>query len=107
MEELLDNIKELYGKTIKHLPNLPQEASSVIKTIKNPIILINFIASHLEIAIDEKQSLLDIDSLRERAKYAMNLLVKEMQFLEVKEQIQNKVKFDMDKQQREYKRPRL
>ena len=99
---LLDNIKELYGKTIKHLPNLPQEASSVIKTIKNPIILINFIASHLEIAIDEKQSLLDIDSLRERAKYAMNLLVKEMQFLEVKEQIQNKVKFDMDKQQREY-----
>ena len=99
---LLDNIKELYGKSIKHLPNLPQEASSVIKTIKNPTILINFIASHLEIAIDEKQNMLNIDSLRERAKCALSLLVKEMQFLEVKEQIQNKVKFDMDKQQREY-----
>jgi len=98
----LDNIKELYGKSIKHLPNLPQEASSVIKTIKNPTILINFIASHLEIAIDEKQNMLNIDSLRERAKCALSLLVKEMQFLEVKEQIQNKVKFDMDKQQREY-----
>ena len=99
---LLDNIKELYGKTMKHLPNIPQEASSIMKNIKTPAILINFIASHIEVTVDEKQTMLDINTLKERAKYVMNLLVKEMQFLEVKEQIQNKVKFDMDKQQREY-----
>ena len=47
------------------------------KNIKTPAILINFIASHIEVTVDEKQTMLDINTLKERAKYVMNLLVKE------------------------------
>ncbi len=99
---MLDSIRDLYGKTAKSIPNMPSEAMSAIKNIKTPTILINFVASHINISVDDKQSLLEEFFIKTRAKRTMEFLLKEMQFIEVKEQIQNKVKLDMDKQQREY-----
>lgn len=99
---MLDSIRDLYGKTAKSIPNIPSEAMSAIKNIKTPTILINFVASHIDISVDDKQSLLEEFFVKMRAKRTMEFLLKEMQFIEVKEQIQNKVKLDMDKQQREY-----
>ena len=99
---MLDSIRDLYGKTAKSIPNMPSEAMSAIKNIKTPTILINFVASHINISVDDKQSLLEEFFVKMRAKRTMEFLLKEMQFIEVKEQIQNKVKLDMDKQQREY-----
>ena len=101
-EALIASIKDLSIQIINQSPNLPSEAAFAIKNIESPVFLVNFVASNLNVEITEKQNLLGILDLEERANRVLALLTKELQMLDLKNQIQNKVKVDMDKQQRDY-----
>ncbi len=101
-EALMDSIKDLSLKAIKLNPNIPGDAGFAIKNIDSPSFLVNFISSNLNASLEDKQKLLEVDSLRERATNLLAMLTKEIQMLELKNKIQDKVKVDMDKQQREY-----
>jgi len=101
-EALIASIKDLSIQIINQSPNLPSEAAFAIKNIESPVFLVNFVASNLNVEITEKQNLLSILDLEERANRVLALLTKDLQMLDLKNQIQNKVKVDMDKQQRDY-----
>ncbi len=99
---IIDTIKDLSLKIIKNNPNIPSEASFAIQNIQSNSFLINFVSSNLNLAVDEKQELLEIDSLQERALATLRYMDVELQKLELKNDIQSKVRNDMDQQQREY-----
>lgn len=99
---LLESVKDLSAQIIKLSPNLPSEAAFALKNIESQSFLVNFIASNLNIEVNEKQKLLDIDSLQVRTQNILGILTKELQMLELKNKIQSKVKTDLDKQQRDY-----
>lgn len=99
---LLESVKDLSIQIIKQSPNLPSEAAFALKNIESPSFLVNFIASNLNIEVDEKQKLLNIDSIQVRTQKILTILTKELQMLELKNKIQSKVKTDLDKQQRDY-----
>lgn len=99
---LLESVKDLSIQIIKLSPNLPSEAAFALKNIESPSFLVNFIASNLNIDVDEKQKLLDINSIQVRTQKILTILTKELQMLELKNKIQSKVKVDLDKQQRDY-----
>ena len=101
-EALISSIKDLSIQIINQSPNLPSEAAFAIKNIESPVFLVNFVASNLNVEINEKQNLLSILDLEERANRVLVLLTKDLQMLDLKNQIQSKVKVDMDKQQRDY-----
>lgn len=101
-EALISSIKDLSIQIINQSPNLPSEAAFAIKNIESPVFLVNFVASNLNVEIGEKQNLLGILDLEERANRVLALLTRDLQMLDLKNQIQNKVKVDMDKQQRDY-----
>ncbi len=101
-EALIASIKDLSIQIINQSPSLPSEAAFAIKNIESPVFLVNFVASNLNVEIGEKQNLLGILDLEERANKVLSLLTKDLQMLDLKNQIQNKVKVDMDKQQRDY-----
>ncbi|NWJ50837.1 MAG: endopeptidase La [Bacteroidetes bacterium] len=99
---MMATIKEMAVQIATQSPSIPTEASFAISNIDSPIFLINFIASNLNISLEEKQSLLEIDDVLERANRVLNYLTQELQILELRNQIQTKVKTDIDKQQRDY-----
>jgi len=99
---LVGSIKDIAIKVIKLSPHIPNEATFAIKNIEGSSFLINFISSNSEIKLKKKQGLLDISSLYDRAMKLLELLSAEVQILELKDDIQSKVKTDMDQQQREY-----
>ncbi|MDA3906666.1 MAG: endopeptidase La [Bacteroidales bacterium] len=99
---LLESVKDLSIQIIKLSPNLPSEAAFALKNIESPSFLVNFIASNLNIEVEEKQKLLKIDSIQVRTQNILSILTKELQMLELKNKIQSKVKTDLDKQQRDY-----
>jgi ATP-dependent Lon protease len=99
---LIDSVKEMATKIIELSPAIPTEASFALKNIDSPNFLINFIASNLNVGTAEKQELLQIDGLHEKGEKVLFHMNKEMQMLELKNQIQSKVKTDIDKQQRDY-----
>lgn len=101
-EILIRSIRELAMKIVELSPNIPTEANFALKNIDSPNFLISFIASNLNISLHEKQQLLEFQSLEDRAQEVYRHLTKEMQMLEIRNQIQSKVKLDLDKQQREY-----
>lgn len=96
------NIKDLAGQIVQLSPNIPTEAAIILKNIENPSFLINFVSSNLNTELAEKQELLRLDNLQERADLLMKLLQKELQFAELKNKVTNKTKTELDKQQREY-----
>jgi ATP-dependent Lon protease len=95
-------LKDLSKQIINASPNIPSEAIIAIKNINSPRFLLNFISSNLNIGLEEKQHILEILDIEERAKKVLEHLTKELQMLEIKSQIQDKVKTDLDKQQRDY-----
>ncbi|NOU60437.1 endopeptidase La [Marinifilum caeruleilacunae] len=99
---LVSSVKDIAIKVIKLSPHIPNEASFAIKNIEGSSFLINFISSNSEIKHDQKQRLLEFDHIRDRALKLLEYLVREVQVLELKDDIQSKVKTDMDQQQREY-----
>src|SRR5688572_26521437 len=89
-------------KIIQLSPNLPTEASIILRNIENPSFLIHSVSSNLNTDIKEKQRLLELNNIRERADLLMQLLQKELQFAELKNKVTTKTRTELDKQQREY-----
>lgn len=98
----VDNIKDVATQIIQLSPNIPSEASIILKNIENPAFLIHFVSSNLNTELQEKQKILQSDDIGERADILMQLLQKELQFAELKHKLTNKTKTELDKQQREY-----
>jgi len=101
-DALISSTRDLAVQIIKLSPNIPSEAAFAIKNIESPTFLINFVSSNLNVEVIEKQKLLEVVDLVERANLVLTYLTKEIQILELKNQIQSKVKVDLDKQQRDY-----
>ncbi|MBG6063087.1 ATP-dependent Lon protease [Flavobacterium sp. CG_9.1] len=99
---ILDSVKELAIQIIKESPNIPSEATFAIKNIESQSFLINFVTSNMNLSVKEKQDLLAINELKERALETLRYMNIELQKLELKNDIQSKVRFDLDQQQREY-----
>src|SRR5258707_10081429 len=101
-EAYVSNIKDLAAQIIQLSPNIPSEASIILKNIENPSFLIHFISSNLNTELHEKQQLLEIHHIKSRADLLMQLLQRELQFAELKNKLTNKTKTELDKQQRDY-----
>jgi ATP-dependent Lon protease len=101
-EAIVGSLKDLSLRIIKLSSNIPPEASFAVKNIENTKFLVNFICSNSDIDIEDKQKLLEIDNLKERSIRLLEHLTRQIQMLELKNDIQSKVKTDLDKQQREY-----
>lgn len=99
---IIESIKDLSLEIIKESPNIPTEASFAIKNIESSPFLINFVSSNISLSVTEKQALLEIDNLKERALETLRYMNIERQKLELKNDIQSKVHNDINKQQREY-----
>lgn len=101
-DALVSSLKDMSLQIIKDSPNIPSDASFAIKNIESPSFLINFIASNMSLTVSEKQEMLEESVVKDRATKVLALLTKELQLLELKNQIQSKVKVDIDNQQKEY-----
>ena len=99
---IIDSIKELALKIIKDNPNIPSEAAFAIRNIQSNSFLINFVCSNLNLGVEEKQELLEMEGLQDRALATLKHLNTELQKLELRNELQSKVRSDMDQQQREY-----
>ncbi|MBP5664183.1 MAG: endopeptidase La [Bacteroidales bacterium] len=99
---LISSIRDTAITMIKKSPQIPQESTIALRNIESPTFLLSFIASNLSVAVDEKQRILEIADIEERAKLILKLLNNDLQMLELKNQIQYKSKQELDKQQREY-----
>jgi ATP-dependent Lon protease len=96
------NIKDLAADIVQLSPNIPTEASIILRNIENPSFLIHFVSSNLNTDIKDKQRLLELNQIRQRADLLMQLLQKELQFVELKNKVTSKTRTELDKQQREY-----
>ena len=99
---LIGTIRDTAITMIKLSPNIPNDASFALKNIESHIFLLNFISSNLSASVKDRQAILELKDIEERAKTILKLLNKDLQMLELKNQIQFKSKQQMDKQQREY-----
>jgi len=99
---IIDSIKELALNIINESPNIPSDAAFAIKNIQSNSFLINFVSSNLNISVAEKQKLLEINDLQERALETLRYMNIESQKLSLKMDIQSKVETDINKQQRDY-----
>ncbi len=102
LEALVGSIKDLAAQIISISPNLPSEAGIILKNIENPSFLIHFVSSNLNSDLKQKQKLLEISDLKERAELLMSLMHTELQYAELKNKVTNKTRAELDKQQREY-----
>jgi ATP-dependent Lon protease len=99
---IIESIKELAIQIIKESPSIPTEATFAIKNIESNSFLVNFVSSNMNLSVKEKQELLAIHDLKDRALATLRHMNVELQKLELKNDIQSKVRFDLDQQQREY-----
>lgn len=99
---LIQSVRELAVQVISRNQRLPEEADLAIKNIDNPHFLLNFVASNLDVDLPTKQLLLECTEIPEMANQLLGILTKEQQMIELKQQIQSKVRIDLDKQQREF-----
>ena len=99
---IVGSLKDLSLKIIKLSVNIPPEASFAIKNISNPVFLINFICSNSEIEAKDKQKLLEVSNMKSRGIQLLEHLTREVQMLELKNEVQSKVKTDLEQQQREF-----
>jgi len=99
---LISSVKDIAIQIIEKSPNIPSEAVFALNNIESAVFLVNFVSSNLNINNDEKQKLLEMTDLEVKAKKVLELLTKELQMLDLKVDIQKKVKVDIDKQQRDF-----
>jgi ATP-dependent Lon protease len=102
LDASMRSIKETASKIVNLSPNIPSEASIAINNISSPAFLLNFISSNLQVSIAEKQGILEIKKFSERLEKVMEFLNKELQVLNLSEEIRSKVKTDIDDQQRDF-----
>ncbi|HSV10188.1 MAG TPA: endopeptidase La [Hanamia sp.] len=101
-EAMVSSIKELSGQIIQLSPNMPSEATIILRNIENPAFLIHFVSSNLNSNVVEKQKLLEIQNIKARAEVLLNLLQTELQYAELKNKVTNKTRAELDKQQKDY-----
>jgi ATP-dependent Lon protease len=101
-QALFESLRDHAQRIIQLSPEIPSEASVALKNINGLSFLTNFISSNMKSAVQVKQSLLEIADLEERAKKVLEHLGRDLQMLEMKNEIQKKVHTDISKQQREY-----
>jgi ATP-dependent Lon protease len=101
-EAMVSSIKELASQIIQLSPNMPSEATIILRNIENPAFLIHFVSSNLNSNIIEKQKLLEIQNIKARAEVLLNLLQTELQYAELKNKVTNKTRAELDKQQKDY-----
>mgnify|MGYP000283774022 CR=1 FL=1 len=99
---IAESLKDMASKIVKYSSHIPNEAGFAQKNIESMLFLINFISSNTDVDYQNKQELLEIDNLKQRAIKLLEILSKQVSLLELKNDIQKKVKMDIDKQQREY-----
>jgi ATP-dependent Lon protease len=99
---LVESVKDVALQIIKDSPNIPSEASFAIKNIESDSFLVNFVASNMNINVKDKQKLLEQSNLEERTRTSLIHLNHEINMIQMKNEIQNKVRVDLDEQQREY-----
>ena len=99
---IIDSIKEKSLQIIKSSPNIPSEAAFAIKNIESSSFLINFVSSNLNVTVEDKQKLLEISDLKERAMETLRFMEIELTKLSLRIDIQSKVESDISQQQREY-----
>ena len=101
-QAMMESLRDLSTELIEMNPNIPTEAAEAIKGIDRLGFLVNFIGSNMQVEVEDKQGILEEVNLRERAQKVLELLHKEKQMLSLKQDIQRKVKTDLDQQQREF-----
>tara|TARA_B110000003_G_scaffold276566_1_gene323937 strand:+ start:6898 stop:9339 length:2442 start_codon:yes stop_codon:yes gene_type:complete len=101
-EALVDSVKDIAIMIVKESPNIPSEAQLAIRNIESSSFLVNFVCSNMDTSVTKKQELLQTFNLKKRSQLTLEMLTKELQRLEMKNEIQHKVKHDLDQQQREY-----
>ena len=99
---LVSSLKAQADKILKRMENIPAEAGMTLRSIDNPPTLVNYICGNFGVRIADKQRLLEMSSLKERAINLLEILTSELQMLDMKEVIKSKTKEDIDKEQREY-----
>ena len=99
---LVESIKDVTLNIIDISSTLPKEAAFAIKNLDSSRAIINFICTNMELSDDDRQHLLEAPGLLARARRLLEILVREQQLAEIKNQIQTRVKQDIDKQQRDY-----
>ena len=102
MNAIFATMKEMAGQIVDLSPNIPNDAMNMLKNITNPNFLMHFIASNLNIELTEKQEIIETDSIKDRAELILKLMLNELKTLELKAQIEDKVRNEMEKQQRDY-----
>ena len=98
----VESIKETAIKIINENQNIPSEASFAIKNIQSDSFLINFVSSNMNLTVNDKQKILSSKNISERALLCLKYINLEYQKLELKNDIQSRVRNDLDQQQREY-----
>ncbi|MEO0787339.1 MAG: endopeptidase La [Bacteroidota bacterium] len=99
---VIESISDHAQRAVELSPQIPSEAAFMLSNIESPPYLLNFIGSNLNLPVEDKQSLLEIDSLIEKATQILEKVQKELHILELRDQIENKTRGDIEKQQRDY-----
>ncbi|MDZ7773295.1 MAG: endopeptidase La [Balneolaceae bacterium] len=102
LDAAIRSVKETASKIVNLSPNIPSEASIAINNISSPTFLLNFISSNLNVSTSDKQKVLEIQQFSDRIELVMEFLNKELQVLNLSEEIRTKVKSDIDEQQRDF-----
>jgi ATP-dependent Lon protease len=102
MEALVQSLKDAASKILKLNPDIPQEAQVALDNISSTSFLIHFLASNLNVDVSDKQKLLETSNISDRGTVLLQHMMKEIQMLEIKNEIQKKVHTDIDQQQRDY-----
>ncbi len=98
----VSTIREIATQIIELSPNIPSEAAIILKSIENPSFLIHFVSGNMNTDVREKQQILQMDDMQQRAEELIRLLNRELQFAQLKDQVHAKTRTEIDKQQREY-----
>lgn len=101
-DAMMSSIKDMAQKIIELSPQIPSEAVTMLDNMKNNSFLINFIASNLNLKVEEKQAILELSDMNERATKVLANLDAQLQLLELRSKIENKVRTDIEKQQKDY-----
>jgi ATP-dependent Lon protease len=102
VKALVQSLKDAAMKIMKLNPEIPQEAHMALDNIQSTSFLIHFLASNLNVEVSEKQKILEINNISDRGTLLLQFMLKEIQMLEIKHEIQKKVHTDIDQQQRDY-----
>jgi ATP-dependent Lon protease len=102
VKALIQSLKDAASKILKLNPEIPQEAQIALDNMQSMAFLVHFLASNLNVDVTDKQKILETNNLIERATLLLQHMLKEIQMLEIKHEIQKKVHTDIDQQQRDY-----